>query len=91
MKIAAVTERTERPYRISRNCGMVAIPDFRYRGRNTNAKMTRDIPATTSQHITDNPSLNESPFKPTSCSVERFVSNSDPAMKTPVKLRPAKK
>jgi hypothetical protein len=53
--------------------------------------MTSEIPATTSQHMTDNPSLNESPFKPTSCSVERFVSSSEPAMNTPVKLRPAKK
>ena len=35
--------------------------------------------------------MNAAPFKPTSCSVERFVSSSDPAMNTAPSERPARK
>ena len=48
-------------------------------------------PATTSQAITLSPSLKADPFNPTSCSVERLVNSSDPAITPAPRLRPAKK
>ena len=44
------------------------------------AMNTRDKPATTSHAMTAMPSVNAAPLSPTSCSVERLVSNNDPAM-----------
>ena len=60
--------------------GSVAIPLFRKRGRKNIAIATSAITATTSQAITQSPSLNAEPFSPTICSVERFVSSSEPAI-----------
>jgi hypothetical protein len=53
--------------------------------------ITSDAPAMTSQAITQMPSLKAAPFSPTSCSVERLVRRSDPAMNPPVRVRPARK
>ena len=69
-----------RSKRIWRYSGSVAIPLFRKRGRKNIAIATSAITATTSQAITQSPSLNAEPFSPTICSVERFVSSSEPAM-----------
>ncbi len=67
-------------YRSARNCGTVAMPLLRYRGRKKSAITTSDSPASTSQAITERPSAKAAPFRPTSCSVERLVSSSEPAM-----------
>ena len=52
---------------------------------------TSEQPAMTSQHITESPLEKAPPLSPTSCSVERLVRSSEPAMTTPVRLRPARK
>ena len=52
---------------------------------------TKAATATTSHAITLIPSLNAEPFKPTICSVERFVNNNEPAITGYVKLLPARK
>ena len=49
------------------------------------------IPEVTSYPITDSPPINAFPFIPTNCSVERLVSNNEPAITTPLKLLPPKK
>ena len=77
--------------RISSSCGTVAIPLFRKRGRKKSAIATSAMTATTSHTMTDNPAVNASPFNPTICSVERFVSSSDPAITGNVSERPARK
>lgn len=50
--------------------------------------MTIAIAASVSHAITKIPSLNAAPFKPTICSVDKLVSNNEPAMTTPVRLLP---
>jgi len=71
--------------------GIVVIPFAKYRGKKNTANATNEIPAITSHAITVKPSANAAPLSPTSCSVDRLVSSSDPATKPAVKLRPAKK
>ena len=52
---------------------------------------TSAITATTSQAITHRPSLKAAPLRPTICSVERFVSRSEPAITGNVSDRPPRK
>jgi hypothetical protein len=77
--------------RISRYSGTVDTPLFRNLGRKNNAMQTSARTATTSHTMTENPYVKAAPFRPTICSVDRFVSNSDPAMSGHVRLLPARK
>ncbi len=52
---------------------------------------TSETTATTSQAITERPSLKAAPLRPTICSVERLVISREPAMIGKVRLRPARK
>ena len=67
------------------------MPAFRNFGRNHSAISISAMTATTSHAITLIPSLNAEPFRPTICSVDKFVSSRDPAMNGNVRLRPARK
>ena len=69
----------------------MAIPLFKYLGSKTKAVNTMATAAKTSYATIGNPSLKDTPFTPTICSVERFVNNNEPAMIGPVKLLPPKK
>src|SRR5665811_1341138 len=77
--------------RRAKNWGTVVRPSFRYLGNKNMAVTTMAMAARVSQAITDNPSLYALPFKPTICSVERFVNNKEPAMTPAVRLLPPKK
>ena len=77
--------------RISRYCGTVATPLLRNRGRKNHAMKTNATTQTTSQTITQSPSVNAAPLSPTICSVDRFVSSSEPAISGNVSERPARK
>ena len=77
--------------RISRYCGTVATPLRRKRGRKNRAMATSARTATTSQTMTQSPSVKAAPLSPTICSVERFVSRREPAMSGKVRERPARK
>ena len=90
-KITDVIARVVPSKRCSKNSGTVVMPDRRYRGSTSSAIRTSDAPAKTSHAITHRPSLKASPFSPTSCSVDRFVSISEPAMYPPVSDRPPRK
>ena len=73
----------------SRNAGVVVKPDARYVGRKISAvaiiaKAARASQATPTSAL----SPKTSPFSPTSCSVDRFVNNSDPATTGQVRARP---
>jgi hypothetical protein len=76
---------------LSKNCGMVVNPIFRYLGTKKMAAITRAIEEVTSQAITINPLTYELPFIPIRCSEEILVSNMEPAITIPVKLLPPKK
>ena len=52
---------------------------------------TMEMTETPSQTMTQNPSVKAAPFSPTICSVDRFVSSSDPAIRGNVSERPARK
>jgi hypothetical protein len=67
------------------------MPDRRNLGRKNRAIRTSAITATTSQAITERPSLKAAPFNPTICSVERLVSSREPAMIGKVRERPPRK
>ncbi|MNF86929.1 hypothetical protein D3C84_693800 [compost metagenome] len=77
--------------RRSRNSGMVEIPSFKYFGRKNIANSTIVMAAITSQAITIKPVRNDSPFRPTRCSVERFISSIEPPIYIPVMDRPPRK
>ena len=70
---------------------MVVIPLLRYFGSNTKAVKTIAIAATTSYAIIGRPSAKATPFAPIICSVDKLVSNKEPAITGPVKLLPPKK
>lgn len=55
------------------------------------AVTTIAIAAKVSQAITNIPSEKAEPFNPTICSVDKFVSNKDPAITPAVKLLPPRK
>ena len=55
------------------------------------AVITIAIAASVYQTITDKPFSYADPFKPTICSVERFVNNNDPAITPADRLLPPKK
>jgi len=55
------------------------------------AVTTMAMAARVSQAITRIPSLKAEPFKPTNCSVERFVNNKEAAITGAVRLLPPKK
>ena len=67
------------------------IPPFKNLGRKYKAITIKAITATTSQAITLKPSLKAAPFKPTICSVDRFVSSKEPAIIGNVSERPPRK
>lgn len=77
--------------RFSKSWGTVVMPAFRKRGRKKSAIITSASTATTSQAITLRPSLKAAPFKPTICSVDKFVRSNEPAMIGKVSLRPPRK
>ena len=90
-KIKVVMVRVPWSKRSSKNCGTVATPLLRKRGRKNNPIKTSAQTAMTSQAITLKPSVNAAPLRPTICSVDRLVSSSDPAINGPVSRRPARK
>ena len=66
--------------RFSKKAGVVVNPLAKYRGKKIRAVAIMAKAAKASQATpTRALSPNTSPFKPTSCSVDKFVSNSDPA------------
>ena len=66
-------------------------PPFKYLGSKNNAVTTIAIAASVSQAITDSPLSYAEPLRPTNCSVERLVSNNEPAITPAVRLLPPKK
>jgi hypothetical protein len=67
------------------------IPPFKNFGRKNRVITIKANTATTSQAMTLNPSLKAAPFKPTICSVDRFVKSKDPAIIGKVSERPPRK
>ena len=66
--------------RFSKKAGVVVKPLARYRGRKTNAVAIIANAASASQAIlTRALSPKTAPFNPTNCSVDKLVSNKDPA------------
>ena len=75
--------------RFSKNAGVVVNPLARYRGRKTKAVAIMANAAKASQAIpTKALSPKTAPFNPTSCSVDKLVSNNDPATTGQAKARP---
>ena len=70
--------------------GSEVVP-FKYLGNKNMAVTTMARAARVSHTITDNPFWYAEPFNPTICSVDKFVSNNEPAITPAVKLRPPKK
>ena len=75
--------------RFSRNAGVVVKPLARYRGKKTNA-VAIIARAAKASHASPTSALspNTEPFKPTNCSVERFVNRSEPATIGQASARP---
>ena len=66
--------------RFSKNAGVVVKPLAKYVGKKSNAVAIIAKAASASHAIpTKALSPNTSPFKPTNCSVDKFVNNNDPA------------
>ena len=75
--------------RFSKKAGVVVNPLAKYRGKKIRAVAIMAKAAKASQAIpTKALSPKTAPFKPTNCSVERLVSNSDPATTGHAKARP---
>ena len=75
--------------RFSKKAGVVVNPLAKYRGKKIRAVAIMAKAAKASQATpTRALSPNTSPFKPTSCSVDKFVSNSDPATTGQLSARP---
>ena len=66
-------------------------PPFKYLGNKNIAVTTIAIAANVSQTITDKPLWYAAPFSPTICSVDKLVSNKEPAITPAVKLLPPRK
>ena len=75
----------------SKYSGIVVKPILRYLGIKNKAAKTKANAEVTSQAMTIIPFLYDEPFNPTKCSVDRLVSNMEPAITTPVRLLPPRK
>lgn len=79
-----------RSYRRPMSCGIVVMPLRRYFGAAHSASMMQHGAATISNAIALMPTTKVCPFEPTSCSAERLVSSSEPAITRPGSPRPAR-
>ncbi len=78
-------------YLFSKNSGIVVIPIFKYLGKNQSASMDSAKHDVASQAIGPMLLLKLCPLWPINCSVDKFVSISEPAITIPDNWRPAKK